>query len=235
MTEALGQAYRRALARRRAGESTERATITVEPFEPAGKASEFIGIAIVDECWHSDLHDGRSTEFRVDAGEHVVTVHLGRRYRVAGYEGRAKVSLPVVVEPGERLDLVFGVAKEWKPAQTTSFFWPTFLWLAGSLLAFGIGWHVSPPLRWVVASTTAALGMQQPWRNLFGFFVSTKEVTAFVAMYAWLILAPIYISKLARRFNLRMASVASPYVLLRRSDLGKPTDLFKKPYVDPFE
>jgi hypothetical protein len=235
MTKTLAGAYEQALARRRGGESTDRATITIEPIEAVGKRSDFVGIAIVDECWHSDIYSGRSTEFRVESGAHLVTVHLGRRYRIAGYLGRAKASLPVVVEPGEQLDLVYGISPDWQPPPRPRFFWPPFLWLAGSALAFGIGWNVSPLLPAVVGSTIGALGMQQPWRSVFGFLVSTRIATAVAAMYAWLIVGTIFLMKFARRLNSPMASVDSPYILMRRCDLGQPLARFKKPYVDPFE
>jgi hypothetical protein len=162
-------------------------------------------------------------------------VHLGRRYRVAGYKGRAKVSLPVVVEPGERLDLVFGVAKEWKPVERTSIRLLGFSCLVSVLLAFAIGWHATPVVRAVIVWMIRTLGIRPPWSTHFYSFVSARPAPALVVTYVWLIFGTVYISILARRFNLRMASVASPYVLMRRSDLGKPMDLFKKPYVDPFE
>ncbi len=235
MTATLGDAYQQALARRRAEESTELATIKIEPTETVGNESDFVGIAIMDECSHSDMYHGRSTEFRVEAGEHLVTVHFGRRYRVAGYLGRARVSLAVVVKPGEQLDLVYGVSRDWMSPQSTRDFWPPFLWVTGGVLAFGIGWNVSPLLREVIASTTAALGIRQPWRSLFGFFVSTREATAFAAMYAWLIVGTIVLRIFARRLRLRMMSVESPYVLMRRCDLGRALARSEKPYVDPFE
>ena len=89
--------------------------------------SEFLGVAIMDERCRSDIHNGRSTVFRVEAGEHTVSVHIKRRFRVGGYRGRAMVSLPVVVEPGEHLDLVFGVAKDWKPLQRARILWLVLL------------------------------------------------------------------------------------------------------------
>ena len=89
--------------------STGLSMITVEPAGLTAKESEFIGVAIMDGRWRSDMYFGRPTMFRVEAGEHSVTVHIKRRFRVSGYRGRAVVSLQVVVGPGEHLDLVFGV------------------------------------------------------------------------------------------------------------------------------
>jgi hypothetical protein len=87
----------------------------------------------------------------------------------------------------------------------------------------------------VIGSTTQALGMRHPWQSIFGFFVSSKEATAFVAMYAWFFAGAIYFPIFARRTQLRMTSVESPFVLLRRCDVVKPIDRFEKQYVDPFE
>ena len=180
----FGWRVRTSSSARRAEEPTELATIKIEPAEAVGNESAFVGIAFMDECCGRDMYSGRSTEFRVEAGEHLVTVHLGRRYRIADYLGRAKASLNVVV-CGRVSSLILSMA--FRPTgslHSEQGFSGPCLWLVGSVLAFGIGWNVSPHLREVVASTTASWECGNRGAML-GFVVSTKQATAMVAMYAW--------------------------------------------------
>ena len=173
--ETLGEACRRALARRRARESVERAVITIEPVGIAGKESEFLGVAIIDQQWRNYIHNGESTVFRVRPGEHTVTVYFKSRPRGMGWRGLAKASRRVVVGPGERLDLALGVAKESTDVERSKVPVPMFLLFASFFLAFGIGWHISPILREIVVWATRALEIQRPWSSLFYFVVAERR------------------------------------------------------------
>jgi hypothetical protein len=221
-----------ALARVRAPESSDWSMITVEPADFAAKESEFLGVAILDERCRSDIHNGRSTVFRVGAGERTVSVHIKRRFRVDAYRGRAMVSLPVVVEPGENLELVFGVAKEWKPLQEARILRFVLLLQASLGIAFGVGWLAFPVVRDAVAWATHSLGIWQPWLSWCYFFISSRTKTAVLTVFAWMLAAMGYLSK---HFPNPTRKVGGPYYLAPRIDVGKPSRQFKSQYVDPFE
>jgi hypothetical protein len=221
-----------ALARVRAPESSDWSMITVEPADFAAKESEFLGVAILDERCRSDIHNGRSTVFRVGAGERTVSVHIKRRFRVDAYRGRAMVSLPVVVEPGEHLELVFGVAKEWRPLQEAKILWPVLLLQASLGIAFGVGWLAFPVLRDAVRWATLSLGIRQPWLSWCYSFVSSRTTTAVMTVVAWMFGATVSLSK---HFPNRRREVGGPYYLAPRIDLRKPSPQFKSQYVDLFE
>ena len=230
--ETLGEACRRALARRRARESVDGAVITIEPVGIAGKESEFLGVAIIDQQWRNDIHNGESTVFRVRPGEHTVTVYFKSRPRGLGWRGLAKASRRVVVGPGERLDLALGVAKESTDVERSKVPVPMFLLFASFFLAFGIGWHISPILREIVVWATRALEIQRPWSSLFYFVVAEPCATALFVFHAWLIIFLLCGEKLQPRSSgLR----PGPGFLVRKTETGTPLPLFKTPYVDPFE
>jgi hypothetical protein len=212
--------------------------ISVGPADMTGKKSEFLGVAIMDGRWRSDMHFGRPTMFRVDAGEHTVTVHIKRRFRAAGYRGRAIVSVQVVVQPGEHLDLVFGVTAEWKARGISNFDWSVLalafllVYTATVGLAYGAGWLAFPVLRDVVARATFVLGIGQPWLSCAYFFVSSPGKTAVFTMLAWVLAASVGLMK---SIPTRSPEMASPYFLSRKPVFGKPSPVFKPQYVDPFE
>jgi hypothetical protein len=142
------------------------------------------------------------------------------------------VSLPVVVEPGEHLDLVFGVAKEWKPSLGARILWHVLLGMASFGIPFGVGWHAFPVVRDAVAWVTLTLGIRQPWLSWAYFFVSSRTTTGFFAVFAWMLGAQVF---LWRRFGLPSRNFGGPYYLAPRPDIGKPSPQFKSQYVDPLE
>ena len=231
MAATLGDACKHALSRRGTTESAEWSMISVEPVEAAGRPSEFLGVAIMDGRWRSDMHSGRSTMFRVESGEHTVFVHIKRRFRVEGYPGRATTSLAVVVQPGEHLELVFGVANVRTQPPTTTSPW-LLLCVASVGLAAGIGWLAFPVLRDAVDWTTHALGAREPWLSWFQSFVSTRPRTAAFTMLAWAIAAHFCLEKRVPRLSHKPVS---PYFLSRKPEFGKPASVFKQQYVDTFE
>ena len=219
MIEAPAYLSAEALARIRDPKSIDGSVITVEPTGFVAKQSEFLGFAILDERCRSDIHNGRITEFHVEPGAHTVSVHIKRRFRVGAYPGRAVVSLPVIVEPGEHLDLVFGAARELLPPQRAEILWLVLLLAEASLgVEFGVGWLAFPVVRHAVAGVTLSLGIWQRW--------------AVLTIFACL---------LAAQFSLWDRSRNPPrkfgrtYFLIPRSDVGKPLPGFKPLYVDPFE
>ena len=197
MTATLGEACKLALSRRGTKESADWSMISVEPVEAAGRPSEFLGVAIMDGRWRSDMHNGRSTVFRVESGEHTVSVHIKRRFRDQGYRGRATASLAVVVQPGEHLQLVFGVANVRTQQPTPTSPWLLYLCIASVGLAAGIGWLAFPVLRDAFDWTTHALGAREPWSSWFQSFVSTRPKTAAFTMLAWAIAAHFCLEKRA--------------------------------------
>ncbi len=232
MRTTLGEACKHALSRRGTKESAEWSMISVQPVQAAGRPSEFLGVAIMDGRWRSDMHNGRSTVFRVESGEHTVSVHIKRRYRVEGYRGRATASLAVVVQPGEHLELVFGVANVRMQPTTTTSPWFIFVCVASVSLAAGIGWLAFPVLRDAVDWTTRALGAREPWLSWFRSVVSTRRMCAAFTMVAWAIAAHFSLEKRVRTLSYKPVS---PYFLSRKPDFGKPIPVLKQPYVDPFE
>ena len=233
-----GVLYRQRLASERTVDSVDDLSmISVEPANFDGKASEFLGFAIMDGRWRSDMHFGQPTLFPVAAGEHTVTVHIKRRFRAIGYRGRAIVSLPVVVQPGEHLDLVFGVTGEWKARERAGRDWmirllPFLVLYTASLgLALGAGWLAFPILREVVARETLALGIEQPWLSCAYFFVSSRGKTAVLTMLAWAVLVIISLwRRLPARSRLRESVLPLAKIRFRKA-FGR----LQGTYVDPFE
>jgi hypothetical protein len=208
-----------ALARVRAAESSEGSVITIEPTGFTSKQFEFLGVAILDERYRGDIHNGRRTEFRVEAGEHTVSVHIKRRFRVGAAPDRANVSLPVVVEPGEHLDLVFGVAREWLPLQRGGILWLVLLLVEVSLVVeFAVGWSAFPVVRRAFGWVTLSMGIWQRW--------------AVLTIFAFLLGAQV---SLWNRFGNSSGRSGGPYFLRPRSDIGKPLPALKAQYVEPFE
>ena len=232
MTDTLCDAYRQADERRRAGESTEWSIITVEPAKAAGTRVGMLGIAILDGRCRSEIHTGQPTVFRVEAGEHMVTARIKRRFWENGYPRPATASLQVVAQPGERVDLVFGFAQEWTTPESTRIPSSILLLMASVLVAFGIGWHAQPLLRTAVALANQTMGVQQPWSSMLDLFVSGRHRAAAFTMFAWVILAQPW---LWRPVQYRPRKVECSLVLRRRSDFEAEPNRIVKQYVDPFE
>jgi hypothetical protein len=227
--ETLAESFQQAMARER---THDWSMITVEPVGFDGKDLEFLGVAILDGRQRSDVHNGRSTVFRVESGEHTVSVHIKRRFRVAVYPGRAEVSMPVVVEPGENLHLVFGIENCWKPPPKTVAAASVILILACQAMALGVGWLAYPILHDAVAWTTRVLAIRQPWLSWCQFVVSSQTMTAAFCALAVAVAAQL----IARRAVPEpTAPHRSPYFLAPRPAFGKPLVQFKEQYVDPFE
>lgn len=232
MTETLGEAYRRAIARVRAPESTGWAMITVEPAEAAREDSRFLGVAIVDGHWRVDMHSGHRTEFRVEAGEHTVEVQIKRRFWVAGYPLPARASLPVVARPGERIDLVFGAEKRRTPPVR-----PT-LTLAHLPLIAAVSVSVATlcltvlVVRNLVMAAAHTVGTGQTWLTLIQFVVSPTNALVLIGVCASTIVAR---ASLAKRDDNVSRAIVHPCFLVRTSELRIPSAVFKEQYVDPFE
>jgi hypothetical protein len=238
--DTLSDLCQRTIARERAPEPTDCSMITVEPVDFRGKESEFLGVVILDGHRRSDAHNGRSTMFRVEAGEHIVSVHIKRRFRVPGYRGRAEVSRAVVVEPGGVVNLVFGIGRSGTISQMDARAWwnalafvvPLVLPFAASvLLAFALGWVAFPVLRDAVGWSTLKLGIRQPWLSWFHFLVSSRMNTA-VLVYACALTAWLSLGKRSPSFP---HQIGSPYFLEPRRPGSDSPLPFKKQYVDPFE
>jgi hypothetical protein len=87
---------------------------------PINKARSY-GVARIDNSMFRNLNGGEPTSFRVEPGEHVVVVQLSRWLRLSRYRGTSKLSIRVAVQPGERVELVFGLRpgaeEEWRSIQ----------------------------------------------------------------------------------------------------------------------
>ncbi len=232
MTETLGEAYRRALARVGAPELTGWAMITVEPAEATTEESRFLGVAIVDGHWRVDMHSARRTELRVEAGEHTVEVQIKRRFWAAGYPLPATASLPVVARPGERIDLVFGAVKGRTP-RVRPILPPAHLPIIAAVsLSVAMVCLIVPVVRNLVTAAAHTLGTGPTWLTLIQFVVSPTNALVLLGVYASTIVAR---ASLAKRGDNVSRPIEHPYFLVRTSELRTPSAVCKAQYVDPFE
>jgi len=155
------------------------------------------GIVRVDGNQSLDLVGGRASTFRVEPGEHVVSVRFKRRSAVSAYPGRAECSLSVTLSPREEVRLHCGIRAgaqvEWARTKNAKFVESVMLVagylpvgplaIAGLLLATKTAPSIDPLVHNLSVWVGRFLGLQGPWATLFvGLTGSSLAVTIWIAL-----------------------------------------------------
>ena len=135
-------------------DAVEWSSIAVEMRGEPGENARSFGDARIDNSLFRNLTGGQPTSFQVEPGEHTVTIHLSRWFRLWKYRRPSTLAIQVAVKPGETVKLVFGIRpgakKEWRNIRFARIR-PRLVFLAGCLVATFLGFCVTPTVRSVFA------------------------------------------------------------------------------------
>jgi hypothetical protein len=229
----LRDACQRLIKRNRDRRPIEWSTISLEPVGFDGKGSLRIGVVSVDGRRLGDLFNDTSPSFRCEPGEHTISLHFRRRYRIAAFHGKAIVSLKIRLEPGASVELVCGVNRLMRRP-------PRDLWLGWTWL---IGW-VPAVLLALIAVRAFPAGIPvlahsqvtgQPLRALLSAIARSEMTLSIFLVAAWGWIVSIMFALQSRRDieSIRREPGIS-YYLTRKPEFRKPTRRFKTPYEDDF-
>jgi hypothetical protein len=103
------------------------------------------GVARIDKSLFRNLAAGEPTLFRVEPGEHTITVLLSRWVKLPGYRDSARLSIQVDAVAGEQVKVVCGLRpaalEEWRAIRIARFR-SVLMFGVGSLLVVVYGWFL---------------------------------------------------------------------------------------------
>lgn len=111
MADTLEVLCSRARVRRVEQNKVPWATVSIELTAVVCKTPCHAGRVLIDRRLVGSLINGEPRSFRVEPGQHTVTVYLGRSARFGG-DRKASISCDVLLEPGENAKLVCGRMNE---------------------------------------------------------------------------------------------------------------------------
>jgi len=181
------------------GDQIEWSSISLEVQGAPIKKTRSYGVARIDNSLFRNLAGGEPTFFRVEPGEHRVTVQLSRWFRLSDYRGNSKLSIQVAVRAGEQVKLVCGLRpgarEEWRMIQIASIR-PALIFCAASLVAAGFVWFVYTFVRNLLAPATIFIQIRRVWIPPIYTLFALKAAMMACAILPWcllghrLILAP---------------------------------------------
>ncbi len=219
------------------------ATISVQMTGLGAESPRFQGIVRIDGGQKLDLVGGSPSVFRVEPGEHVVSVCFARKFRLDGYPEKAECRLRVEVSPQEAVRLSCGIRPgargEWHRAKNAKFHGVMFLvgylsfcalTIAGWLLVKASAPLIQPFVHGVCVWASRFLGLQEPWATLF---VAPTGSRLAVTIGMALAMALLFCRWIGFRFPDRGQNDASriedPYFLAREDSKCQKTYLQKHP------
>jgi len=155
------------------------------------KKTRSYGAARIDKSLFRDLTGGEPTSFRVEPGEHTVTVHLSRWLRVPSYRASSKLSIQIAVAQGEQVKLVCGLRpgakKEWRRIRMARIR-PVLMFCAGSLLAVLFGWFLNAFLGSLLAPARIAIQIRGVWicQAIIQIALRTPVMASIFLPWCWL-------------------------------------------------
>jgi hypothetical protein len=218
------------------------AKISVQMTGRGARKPVFQGIVRIDGVQSLDLVSGMPSVFRVEPGEHVVSVRFRRRFRVAGFAGKAECRLAIALLPREEVRLHCGIrtgaheerhrAKHAALVESVtlraSYLPETVLAVAGFLLLLATATATHPLIYNLSLEASRFLGLQGPWESIFVAICGSR-----LALTCWMALATsILVSGLIRfrhpdRAQLSSSRIEHPYFLEREDSKCQKTCLRK--------
>ncbi len=227
MSDTFAHLTSQAWTRRTRWDKVPWATLAIELSAFSRKDRCFVGIALVDRRLVGWLVNGEPRSFRVEPGEHTVTVYLARSARI-GPIVKKTVSGQFVLQPRETVRIVCGRTNQ--TSDNAQAFMAARRRLmaacfAGAILAAILGWLLWPLLREAVAYVTITLGVREPWLSLFYFAVSSRLLTAWLASHLGGGLASYAVlhAQASRSATSREPRECAPYFLLQQPIIGTDT------------
>jgi hypothetical protein len=118
------------------------------------KNTRSYGVARIDKSLFRNLGGGEPTSFRVEPGEHTVTVQLSRWVRLSRFRGSSKLRIQVSAVAGEEVKLVCGLRpgarEEWRLLRMARIR-PVVIFCAGGVLAVLMGGLLFSFIGWLLA------------------------------------------------------------------------------------
>jgi hypothetical protein len=186
------------------------------------KKTRSYGEARIDNSLFRNLSGGEPTSFRVEPGQHTVTVHLSRWLRLSKYRGSSKLSIQVATRPGEQVKLVCGLRpgakEEWRMIQIASIR-PALSFCAASLVATGFVWLLFTLVGSLIAPATIFIQIRGVWIPPTNTLFALKAAMMACATAAWWLLGNRLILVPNRRV-LRSLSYrfVDPYILKKSEE-----------------
>jgi hypothetical protein len=166
----------------------EWSSISLEMQGVAISQTRSYGMARIDNSLFRNLGGGEPTYFRVEPGEHRVTVQLSRWFRLSDYRGSSKLTIQVAVQAGEQVKLVCGLRpgarEEWRMIQIASIR-PALIFCAASLVAAGFLWFVYTVVRSLIAPATIFIQIRGVWIPPIYTLFALKAAMMACAIAAW--------------------------------------------------
>ena len=163
------------------------------------KKTRSYGEARIDNSLFRNLSGDEPTSFRVEPGQHTVTVHLSRWLQLSSYRGSSKLSIHVAIRPGEQVKLVCGLRpgakEEWRMIHIAGIR-PVLSFCTASLVAAGFVWFIFTLVRSLLAPATIFIQIRGVWIPPTYTLFALKAVMMASPLRAWcwlgnrLILAP---------------------------------------------
>lgn len=187
MSGPIAQLCQSASARRAKWDQVPWCSLSIELKAVTRRDRCFVGIALVDRRQIGWLVNGEPRSFRLEPGEHTITVYLARASKIT--MGRmAVITRRIVLQPREQVTLLCGRTPQamalWKTLQSAAKDQRRAL-LGGSMFFGALGWLVYPSLRAAVADATLRLQVGQPWLSFLYLPVRWRPGTAMLGFAGW--------------------------------------------------
>jgi hypothetical protein len=156
------------------------------------KKTRSYGAARIDKSLFRNLTGDEPTSFRVEGGEHTVTVQLSHWLRVSGFRGSSKLSIQIAVQPGEQVKLVCGLRpgarEDWRRIRMARIR-PVLIFCAGSLLAVLVGWFLNAFLASLLAPARIAIQIRGVWISQAVIQIALRTPVLVSIFLPWCLLA----------------------------------------------
>jgi hypothetical protein len=216
MSDLLEQLCRSARVRRARWDKVPWCTLSIELKAVSCQTRCYVGVALIDRRQVGYLINGDPRSFRVEPGEHTVTVYLARTARIPDWR-KATISRRVVLWPREKIQLICGTSSEitdgWRAFRMarTRMAWAS---IVTPFAAAGASWLSFPFLRESIAYATLGLDLREPWLSLFYLPVSSRPMTAAIAAS---IVSVILQLRLFRWLQDAKSRLREPYFLVEKA------------------
>jgi hypothetical protein len=197
-------------------------SISVEVEGPLDQAPGYSAVVRVDGGVAADLVGNEPRSFRVEPGEHTVVVRLRRQFWLHGCRERAVASLPLELQPGERVRLICGVRPEARAVAAQARLAELDLFqhvCIGSALAIAIGWTAYSAVNRLIDAAAEHLRMASYWVPFVQWLVGSRLATAVWGLVLWwLLFGQFSFERRRRRAASLKAEIVDPYFLKRVGD-----------------
>jgi hypothetical protein len=182
----------------------------------------FVGIALIDRRQVGWLVNGEPRSFRLEPGEHVITIYIARAANIT-IRSMVLISRRIVLQSRENVSLVCGrtprAMASWNARRSAAKGQGLALY-CGSIFFGGLAWLVYPSLREAIADASLRLQLGEPWLSLLYLPVRWRPGTAMLGYFGWMLF--FVVVSLVQEYRLRRrpdCRSIEPYFLVKAETL----------------